>query len=188
MPQVHKTAAAVELTWDIYSFFVSPHKHAGLLQMCIRDSRCPRARRVNMQMPVPKPAHRLARFLSRRARALSRHRRRKLARNRRLRNICHDAGCLLYTSDKPENGRALAPAKTACRERCTCAELPQPCASRSITYVITPVTDTYSHSGNVHRAIFRCCGIRPVSEKKNVTSTIGSATTASTMWLASSAK
>ena len=66
--------------------------------------------------------------------------------------------------------------------------VPQLIASRSITYVTTPVTETYSQRGNVQRAILRCCGKRPVSEKKNVTSTMGSATVARTMWLASSGR
>jgi len=51
---------------------------------------------------------------------------------------------------------------------------------------MTPVTETYSQSGNVHRATLRCWGMRPLREKKKVASTRGNATVARMMWLASS--
>src|SRR5260370_33003903 len=52
------------------------------------------------------------------------------------------------------------------------------------TKTTTPVTETYSQIGNVTRAIRRCIANRPVSEKKNVVSTIGSARTERITWLA----
>jgi hypothetical protein len=51
----------------------------------------------------------------------------------------------------------------------------------SMAYTTTPVTETYSQMGSVKRAILRCCRNRPLSAKKNVVSTIGSATTDNTM-------
>ncbi len=55
-----------------------------------------------------------------------------------------------------------------------------------ITYTITPVTETYSQIGKVHRASLLCAGKRPVSDRKNVIKINGSATVDSTICDASS--
>ncbi len=46
-------------------------------------------------------------------------------------------------------------------------------------YTITPVTETYIHSGQVQRAIARCWGYRAFSPRLNVMMAIGTMTMAS---------